>query len=621
MSLRQAFDLAVQYQDAGRYREAEEIFRQILAQHPNEWATLDRLGALAFRQGRPQEAVDWVQRAVGIYPASHGLWSNLGILLAGLNRFEEAVAAFERAIALRPDSPQVHNNLGNALQALNRTDDAAAAYRRAVELKPDYAQAMTNLAGALSNSNDLDEAIDACQRAIAMDPKPDQYTMLGRVYKLAGRLDDAIAAFRKANELHPSSLSVGDILFTAHFHPGYDRKRLFEEHVAWYRQYASALRYAIAPHTNEPDPDRRLRVGYVAFDLGDNALGRLLLPLLSHHNHEQFEVFCYCQLRRQGPTAGDLQAAADVWRLTAGLSDAQLAEHVRHDRIDILVDLNMHSNSNRLLTFAHKPAPVQVTYLAYAGTTGLDTIDYRLTDRYLDPPGWDESAYTEKSVRLPHCFWCYPEPTYAPDVGPLPAASNGHITFGCLNEYAKMTIPSVQLWCRVMREAPDSKLIVHSRMGRHREQTIEQVRSAGIDPARLSFAPFHSIREYFEQYNAIDIAFDTFPWAGGITTCDALWMGVPVISLPGERATSRGGLSILSNIGLPELAPSDPDRFVQVATELANDRPRHQNLRATLRERMRTSPLMDAPQFARDVESAYREMWRTWCQARSNSAI
>ena len=299
--------------------------------------------------------------------------------------------------------------------------------------------------------------------------------------------------------------------------------------------------------------------------------------------------------------------------MAVGLSDEELAAAVHQDRIDMLVDLTMHMAHNRMLVFARKPAPVQVTYLAYCGTTGLDTIDYRLTDPYLDPPGADEQFYSEQSIRLPETYWCYRPAVDSPPVGPLPALAAGRLTFGCLNNFCKVTEPTLAAWCRLLRVLPDSRLLLHAARGSHRDRVRAILAEQGVSSDRLVFVDGVPILEYLRLYEQIDVALDPFPYGGGSTTCDALWMGVPVVSLAGKTAVGRSGLSILSNIGLPELIASDVDQYVRIAAELAADLPRLAALRATLRERMQKSPLMDAPRFARNVEAAYREMWRRWC--------
>jgi protein O-GlcNAc transferase len=289
-----------------------------------------------------------------------------------------------------------------------------------------------------------------------------------------------------------------------------------------------------------------------------------------------------------------------------------VADLIRQDKIDILVDLSMHTWGNRLLVFARKPAPVQVTYLAYCSSTGLQTIDYRLSDPYLDPLGGDESIYSEKTVRLPETFWCY-QPIVRPDVGKLPALGNGFVTFGCLNNFAKVSEPTLASWGRLLRATPGSQLLLHALEGSHRQRVVERLGREGVEDGRVRFVSRMGANEYFEMYRQIDIALDTFPQGGGTTTCDALWMGAPVVSLAGKTAAGRGGLSILSNLGLAELVGQNEEEYVRLGVQLARDIPRLSNLRSTLRQRMERSPLMDGPRFARNVEAAYRGMWETWC--------
>lgn len=306
------------------------------------------------------------------------------------------------------------------------------------------------------------------------------------------------------------------------------------------------------------------------------------------------------------------KAQADVWREAQGLSDEALADAIRADRIDILIDLTMHMARNRLLVFARKPAPVQVTYLAYCGTTGLKTVDYRLTDRHLDPPGRDGSVYSEESIRLPDTYWCFQPVIPTPDAARVAHGAKG-VTFGCLNNFCKVTPAALEAWSVLLRKLPEGRLLLYvpSEAGRDRLRGLFATR--GVTADRLTLVGHMAAAAYFQTYRQIDVALDPFPYGGGTTTCDALWMGVPVVSLAGATAVSRSGLSILSNVGLADLVADDADAYVRIAVQLANDPARHNELRQTLRERMRSSPLMDAPRFARSVEAAYRDMWRRWC--------
>ena len=322
-----------------------------------------------------------------------------------------------------------------------------------------------------------------------------------------------------------------------------------------------------------------------------------MMPLLKCHDHSAFEIFCYADVRNPDVLTEMIHRHSDVWRNIRGMSDEQAADLVREDRIDILVDLAMHMTNNRLLVFARKPAPVQVTYLAYCSTTGLDAIDYRFTDPYLDPPGQNEQFYCEQTYHLPQTDWCYDSGMPMLKVANLPAKTNGHITFGCLNNFCKASPATLSTWCQLLKHAPESRFILHASNGSHRQRFIDLLEQESIDPARIKFVSHLPYDTYFRTYDQIDIGLDPFPWPGGTTTCDALWMGVPVVSLAGQTAVSRAGLSLLSNIGLPELAAHSQDQYVQVAADLAKDIPRPHRPARGLRERMLQSPLMDRPRL------------------------
>jgi predicted O-linked N-acetylglucosamine transferase (SPINDLY family) len=389
---------------------------------------------------------------------------------------------------------------------------------------------------------------------------------------------------------------------------------IYEEHRRWSQQFAEPLRKFIQPHLNNRDAERPLRVGYVSPDFRDHPVGRFLVSLLAAHDGNRFEVFCYSDVRRADRFTGLLRGHARQWRNTLGLADERMAQLIREDQIDVLVDLTMHMARNRLLLFARKPAPVQVSYLAYCSTTGLETMDYRLTDPHLDPPGMNDAYYSEKSVRLPETYWCYPLHEQSPDVSPPPAPSAGEVTFGCLNNFCKVSAETLDLWIKLLRATPKSNLILQAGEGSHRQRVRDLLERQGIDPRRAKFVGWVPLSEYFKRYEQIDVGLDPFPCNGGTTTCDALWMGVPVVTLAGRTAVGRGGVSILANVNLPELIAQTPEQYVQIATDLAGDLPRLAELRRTLRGRMQGSALMDAPRFARNIEGAYRQMWRNWCE-------
>ncbi len=367
------------------------------------------------------------------------------------------------------------------------------------------------------------------------------------------------------------------------------------------------------PHENSHEPDRRLRIGYVSPDFREHPVARFVLPLFREHDRGQVEVFTYSGVTRQDPVTRMLRDHVDQWRDVATLRDEQLTDLVRADEIDILVDLAAHSGHNRLLMFARKPAPVQITYLAYCSTTGVDAIDYRVTDRFLDPPG-EPSHYTEASIYLPHCYWCYS----APPLGGRPATERrpGPPTFGCLNNFAKVSDVTLDLWMRLLRRVPEARLLLYARTEAHRDRVRRVMREAGVEESRAAFVGRQSLASYLETYRDIDVALDPHPYGGGTTTCDALWMGVPVVSLAGRTAVSRAGSTLLSNVGLEHLVARSAAQYIEIAAGLIGDAGGLAELRRGLRDRLESSPVMDARQFARDFEAALRTVWRTWCESR-----
>ncbi len=621
LTIQQLFDLALQHHESGRLREAEQLYRQILAQQPEHPEALHHLGVIAFQERRNDAAVELIRRAIALnpkYAAAHG---NLGSALTEKGQLDEAIASYRQALAINPRLAKVHFNLGNAFNDKGQLDEAIDAYRQAIALNPDLPEVYNNLGNALKDKGRLDDAITAYRRAIAINPShAEAHNNLGNVLKEAGLLDEAIAAYRRAMSLRTNYVQAdNNLLYAIHFHPAYDVRMIQEEHRRWNQQYAEPLRKFIRPHTNNSDPDRELRIGCVSPDFREHPVARFVLPLLAAHRRDQFAVYCYADVRRSDGLTAAVRRHANQWRNIIGLTDERAAELIREDQIDILVDLTMHMANNRMLLFARKPAPVQVTYLAYCSTTGLNTIDYRLTDPHLDPPGLDGAFYSETSIRLPETYWCYALDDRSPEVNSSPALGTGEVTFGCLNNFCKISADALDVWMQLLHAIPKSRLILHAHEGSHRQRVHDLLQHQGINPRRLEFVSKVPLPEYFALHRQIDIGLDPFPYNGGTTTCDALWMGVPVVTLAGRTAVGRGGASVLRNVGLPELVAETPQQYVQIATDLANDLPCLAELRRTLRRRMQASPLMDAPKFARNVEAAYRQMWRNWCAAKAGS--
>lgn len=601
----------------GQYDQAIISCRQALALNRDFAEAHNNLGNALQDSGQLDEAMVCYQQALALKPDFPEAHNNLGNALWGKGQFDQALACCERALALNPDLPDAHNNMGNTMRDKGQFDQAIACYQRAIAVKPDYPEAHNNLGNALKDIGQFDEAIECYQRAVAFKPNySEAHNNLGNALKNKGQLDEAIDSYRRAMDLNPNFVGAYDnLLFALHCHPASDPQSLFAEAQRWNRKHAEPLQRYVQPHSNDRNPNRRLRIGYVSPDFRGHPVGRFILPLLTAHNHDAFRTFCYAQVAAPDTLTAKLQAEADVWRSIVGLSDEQAAEMIRQDQIDILVDLAAHTAKNRLLIFARKPAPVQVTFLGYPGTTGLETIDYRITDALADPPGQTERYHTEQLIRLPQTAWCF-APT---DSLPVSPRRNGPITFGCFNNFAKVTEPMLRCWSKILQAVPRSRLLLKaSTLGCDsvRHQVLQILNASGIDPNRVELRGFEATHTgHMALYEQIDIALDTFPYHGTTTTCEAVWMGVPVVSLAGATHVSRVGVSLLSSIGLPELVADNPEQYIQIASDLANNLPRLNELRSTLRQRMQASPLMDTKSYAQDIEAAYRTIWRNWCGA------
>jgi len=600
----------------GQMDEAVVHYREALVLKPDYAEAYNNLGIALKNQGRWQEAIECYKRALTIKSDLAEAHNNLGVIFKEQERWQEATECYQQSLAAKPDYAEAHSNLGIVLQEQRRSYEAMMSFERALVHKPNFAEGHLNLGIAFKTLGRLDEAISSLNQALILKSDlAEAHNHLGAIFKDQGRLDEALTAFKQAAALTPQlATPAGNIAYLLHFHPDYDTRSIADECRHWNEIHAKPLAKFILPHLNDRDPNRKLRIGYISPNFSSHPVGRFLLPLIEQHDRSQFELFAYAQVKHPDTLTHRFALRMDHWRIIFGLSDGELADRIRQDRIDLLIDLTMHMAGNRLLTFARKPAPVQVTWLAYCSSTGLNTIDYRLSDPYMDPPERDDSLYSEQTIRLPETYWCYQPIGKEPAINPLPATEQGFITFGCLNNFAKITHPTRATWKKILHALPTSRLMIHAAEGNHRLQFLDEMEGAGIHAQRIQFVKNLPFESYFDSYHQIDIALDPFPYGGGTTTCDALWMGIPVVSLAGERAVGRGGFSLLSNLGLADLVGHDPDAYVRIALDLANNLPRLTELRATLRNRMQASSLMDAPRFTRHMEAAYRRMWQKWCE-------
>ena len=506
--------------------------------------------------------------------------------------------------ALRPNHAGAWNNLGNVRKQLGDLRQATAAYQAALAADPGSLRALNNLSCLLRTQRRMHEAESLLRDGLRRhgDQAP-LWNNLGNVLKDSGRLDEAIECLRRSLALDPSdAIAHSNLAYTLTFQAT-EPEPILAESRRWHDRHAASIRPAFLERPLRP----RLRVGYLSPDFRDHCHAMFTIPLLSHHDREAFEIHCYSLVERPDAHTKRLAQHADRWRDVTALDDAALCDRIREDEIDILVDLAMHMANGRPLVFARRAAPIQVAYLAYPGTTGIPTMDYRLTDPRLDPPEYD-AHYTEKSVRLADSYWGYDPLTDGPAVSPLPALARGFVTFGCLNNPCKVTDLTLRLWAGVLHAIPDSQLLLMAPPGSGREHLLARMQVVGIAADRVRFVPFQPRAEYLRTYREIDVGLDTFPYGGHTTSLDSFWMGVPVVTRVGSTCVGRAGLSQLHSLELRELAAETDAAFVGTAVTLAMDLPRLATLRQELRPRLERSVLMDHAAFARNIEAAYRQM-------------
>ena len=573
----------------GNLEGATACYQQAIALQPDYADPYNNLGNLARIQGKLEEAIAWYQRAIQLYPRFAGAYSNLAAVWADLGHFEEAIACCRQALQWEPGDADAHNNLGNVWKQQGKLRDAIACYQRAIASRPDYALAHNNL---------------------------------GSAWKAWGALDEAIACYQRALELKPDFAEThSNLLGTLQYRSQVSLAELSAAHAEFECRHAAPLRRAWRPHENSRDPRRPLRLGFVSPDLGRHPIGYFLVRALENLDRGECEVVCYSDRIVPDDMTARIQAAATAWRDVVGISDDRLAEQIRADRIDVLFDLVGHTAKNRLLAFARKPAPIQITWIGYEGTTGLSAMDYLLADRYMVPLE-AEPYYVERVLRMPHGYLSFDPPPEAPAVGPLPALDSGQVTFASFNNPAKMTPRVIACWAEILRRLPAARLILKYR-GLDDPALQDRFRQAmagqGVAPRRIAFRGWSSYAETLGLYNQVDVALDPFPFSGSATTCDALWMGVPVITYPGETFASRHGLSHLSNVGLTETIVGSPEAYIDLAVSLAGDLPRLAAIRAGLRDRVARSPLCDGKQFARDFMDLLRRAWEAFCEPRGSS--
>ena len=591
----------------------------------NDTLRLDPLFAIAHngqgnvlvQKGQLDAALTAYDKAIELRPDYAEAHYNRGNVLKAFGRFAEALSAYDRSLRIDHDFVDAQNNYGTVLEALNRPDEALAAYDQAIRINPNCAKAHNNRGNVLREQGRLDEALAAFETSIQSDPgSAIAHNNLGNLLKDQGRLKDALTHFEKAIQIDPNSPKPhSNYLMCLTYDPEQDDDALFRAHVRWGEQHGHPPG-AFANHGNSKDVNKTLRIGLVSGDLGRTPTGWFLESVLRELDDSVVQTICYSDRLQEDALTDRLRSYAFAWRSTSTLTDATLAEAIRADDVDILIDLAGHAGGTRLSCFALKPAPIQASWIGYHETTGLPAMDYILMDPVVVPEG-AERWFTETVVRLPHSRFCYAPPEYSPDVFDPPALTNGYITFGSFNNLSKVNDEVVSVWAEVLADVPRSRMILKWPTlddVNERKRMEDAFAEFNIASDRLEMRGRSRHHQLLAEYGDIDIALDPFPYCGGLTSCEALWMGVPIVTLPRTRPVSRMTTAFLTALQEPEWIAESSADYIRVAAGLADDVDDLIAHRHEQRERMRTSHLCDGTGAARDLETALRSMWQKWCE-------
>ena len=642
------------YRQQNKLEKTIAAYQQLIKLQPNQVHFWNNLGVLYIQNGQPSKAIATFEQAIKVQPDYAETYSNLGELYREQDQLAAAEKHLQQAIKLKPNYPGAHYNLGNLYHNQDKIEQAIVAYQQAIKIQPDYANAHNNLGSMYHYQGDLERARDCYHQAIQLQPNyAIAYFNLGNVYKDQGKLTLALQAYHRATESQPdysnAYINLGlvyrdcgqmeqslkylyhvsrfdpdhtvahqNLLYYLHYSKQYSPEQIYQEHRRWAKHQQNLLPPEQTPYTNQPNSEKKIRLGYISGDFRTHSVAYFLEPILTQHNQEQFTLCCYAKNPCNDETTERFKQLADIWHDINRLDDEEVANLIRKDEIDILVDLSGHTGGNKLLALARKPAPVQVTYLGYPDTTGLDTIDYRFTDSFADPPGKTEQFHSEQLIRLPHGFLCYQPPADTPEVNSLPVLEKGYLTFGSFNNLAKISDRTISCWAKILHAVPHSRLILKTKPLQDEDICDRIYRSfeqEGIDRDRLTLLGWTATTEdHFRLYHQVDLALDTYPYHGTTTTCEAMWMGVPVITLAGQTHVSRVGVSLLSRVGLPELIANSEEEYISKAVSLSQNIPRLKQLRDSLRNKVNQSSLTDGQKITSDLEFAYRQMWLDWCK-------
>lgn len=608
-----AFNTAIEHHREGRLTEAAEYYRKVLALDAHVAAALLNLSAIVLQSGNFEEGAELSRRAAALQPENPGIQNNLGTALQHLGRYDEAISHFRNGLSLSPDDPKLHNNLGNAHIAKGEPQNALISLEKALALDPNYAEAHYNMANALKDLGRMEEAAAGYRQAVALAPNfPQGHFNLAKAYADLGLFEEALSANRRALDLAPDFKEAhSDLIFFQDMIPDIDQAAQQAERRRWDETFIQPLKNKILPHGNDRDPERRLRVGYVSADFRRHSACQGFAPLILEHDRQQFDVICYDASPVNDKISEILRTASTDWRFIRQMNDDQLAETIRNDGIDILIDLSGHTRDNRLTVFGHKPAPLQVTGIGHLAP-GVSTIDYRLTTKTITPPE-EEHLYPEKPLYLETYFGFTP-PASSPQVGPSPVLESGKMTFGFLGRHTKITDQVLNMWARILGDVRGSRLLLkYKRLDddAYRQSIIDYFSAQGLEADRLTLLGKTDQAAHLAAHNRVDILLDTLPHGGGITALESLWMGVPVI---GMANTGKAGGRIIESInqplGLEAWIAESPEDYHAIAVHWAA---RPDEL-AALRQKLRQRVSETYARFPHDVETVYRDIWRKWCE-------
>jgi protein O-GlcNAc transferase len=600
----------------GQLDDAAECFRQAIALNPLYAEAHYNLGITLKELGQFNEAMGYYRRALEIKPDYAEAHYKLGNALNDLGQFNEAVASYRRALEIKPDYTYAHTNLGNALKELGQFNEAVASYRRALEIQPDFAEVHYNLGIALKELGQFNGAVASYRRALELKPDyAEAHSNLGNTLSGLGQLHNAMASYRRALQIKPDFADThSNVIFNLDLAANVDMSELHGERKKWNEAHAAPL-WQNPTHANDPNPTRRLRIGYVSADFKHHSAAKVFGGMLTQYDRSQFDVFAYSNFNgRYDQFTGLFRQSVTVWRNIVGSSDDAVAELIREDRIDILVDLSGHSSGNRLLVFARKPAPIQITAWGYATGTGMRAMDVFFTDPVMVPQQ-EKQYFTEEVRYLPSVVGAFFNEPF-PDVSELPALSDGIITFGSLNRLAKVSAEAYRVWAEVMLAVPRSRLILKTGElddAAVRERVVGHFTKVGVAADRIIMRGKTSWYEHVQAYNQIDIALDPFPHGGGVTALEGLMMGVPVITLRWPTVVGRLSASIMTTLGLTDWIAETQEQYVELAIQKATDLQSLAELRQQLRGIFTSSVMGDQVAYARAVEQEYRQLWREWC--------